>query len=200
MAARLAAQNSAHGRGEEVGLCANTLPIAACVCDDAAMAADADSGVDFALVVAREDGAWQVDVLPPKAGESLDTFLHALRQQIGEGSTLGFVSVAEDFFIAARVLADDVRLLVSDVAAAGDWPLPADVLDHLGLDEPEGADLDEVTPGGDLAIFDDLGLPTMEMAMLCDNLDLYPDEQIATVAARLGFGEQFEVAIDAVLD
>ena len=132
-----------------------------------------------------------------RLGDELATFLHALRQQPGEGGTLGFVSVAEDFFVAARVLGDDVRLLLSDVTCAQDWPLAAAVLDHLGLDQPEGEELDEVAPAGDLAIFADLGLPAMELAMLCEDLDLYPDEQIGSVAARLGFGEQYEAVVDA---
>ena len=159
-----------------------------------------DSGVDFAMIAVREDGAWQVEALPLRLGDELAPFLHALRQQPGEGGTLGFVSVAEDFFVAARVLGDDVRLLLSDVTCAQDWPLAAAVLDHLGLDQPEGEELDEVAPAGDLSIFADLGLPAMELAMLCEDLDLYPDEQIGSVAARLGFGEQYEAVVDDALN
>jgi len=29
----------------------------------------------------------------------------------------------------------------------------------------------------------------MELGALCDDLDLYPDEMLGTIAARLGFGE-----------
>ena len=158
-----------------------------------------DSGVDFAMVAVREEGAWQLESLPPRAGDELGTFLHALRQQPGEGGTLGFVSVAEDFFVAARVVGDETRLLLSDVTCAQDWPLAAAVLDELGLDQPEGEELDEVAPAGDLAIFSDLGLPAMELAMLCEDLDLYPDEQIGSVAARLGFGEMYEALVDTEL-
>lgn len=159
-----------------------------------------DSGVDFAMAAVREDGAWQLEALPPKLGDELATFLHALRQQPGEGGTLGFVSVAEDFFVAARVVGEETRLLLSDVTCAADWPLAADVLDLLGLEQPEGEELDEVSPAGDLAIFADLGLPAMELAMLCEDLDLYPDEQIGSVAARLGFGEQYEALVQTALD
>ena len=35
--------------------------------------------------------------------------------------------------------------------------------------------------------------------LLCDDLDLYADEVAASVAARLGFGEQFEAAVDVAL-
>jgi putative tRNA adenosine deaminase-associated protein len=159
-----------------------------------------DSGVDFAMAAVREDGAWQIEALPSKLGDALPTFLRALRQQPGEGGTLGFVSVAEDFFVAARVVGDDTKLLLSDVTCAADWPLAAEVLSHLGLEQPEGDELDDVSPAGDLAIFADLGLPAMELAMLCEDLDLYPDEQIGSVAARLGFGEQYEALVDAELE
>ena len=159
-----------------------------------------ESGVDFAMAAVREEGAWQVEALPAKLGDELETFLHALRQQPGEGGALGFVSVAEDFFVAARVLGAETRLLLSDVTCAADWPLAADVLDHLGLEPPTGEELEEVEPAGDLAIYSDLGLPAMELAMLCEDVDLYPDEQIGSVAARLGFGEQYEALVQSVLD
>ena len=35
--------------------------------------------------------------------------------------------------------------------------------------------------------------------MLCEDLDLYPDEQIGSVAARLGFGEQYEAVVESAL-
>ncbi len=170
----------------------------AVVCDDANMGGKNDSGVDFAMVAVREDGSWQVATLPRRLGEELQPLLHALRQQPGEGGTLGFVSVGEDFFVAARVMGHDTRLLLSDVTCAEDWPLAAAVLDHLGLDHPEGDELDDVAPGGDLDIFADLGLSAMDLAMLCENLDLYPDEQIGSVAARLGFGEQYDAVVDSL--
>ena len=36
----------------------------------------------------------------------------------------------------------------------------------------------------------------MELAALCDDLDLYPDEMLGSVASRLGFGEAFQAAVD----
>lgn len=157
-----------------------------------------DAGVDFAMVAVREEGTWQVAALPRKVGVDLPSLLHVLRQQSGDDGALGFVSVGEDFFVAARVRGEEARLLLSDVTCAEDWPLAAAVLTHLGLEQPEGEELDEVAPGGDLGIFADLGLPAMELAMLCEDLDLYPDEQIGSVAARLGFGEQYVAAVDSL--
>jgi putative tRNA adenosine deaminase-associated protein len=158
-----------------------------------------DAAIDFAIAAVREDGAWQIDTLPPRAASELDSFLHALHQEPGEIGTIGFISVAEDFFVAARVRGEDVRLLLSDVTCVPDWPIAAEVLKRLGLHEPEGPELEESTPAGDLEIFADLGLPSMELAMLCEDLDLYPDEQIGTIASRLGFGDQYESIVDASL-
>ena len=35
----------------------------------------------------------------------------------------------------------------------------------------------------------------MELGLLLDDVDLYPDEILSDVARRLGFGEQFDDAV-----
>jgi hypothetical protein len=40
-----------------------------------------DTLVDFAVVVFREEGQWQVGSLPHKAATELPALLHAVRQQ-----------------------------------------------------------------------------------------------------------------------
>jgi putative tRNA adenosine deaminase-associated protein len=157
------------------------------------------AATDFAVAVYREDGQWVVASLPPSAADGLEPLVHALRQQPAEGGSIGLVSVAEDFFVAVRVFGDDERILLSDVTAAHDWPLAREVLDRLGLPMPEGEELDQVQPAGDLTAFADLGLPPMEIAMICEDADLYPDEMLSSIASRLGFGEEFEQALDQVL-
>jgi putative tRNA adenosine deaminase-associated protein len=156
-----------------------------------------DSAADFAVAVSREEDRWQVTSLPPRVADGLHSLLAALRQQWGEGGVIGLVSVAEDFFVAARMTAADVRLLLSDVTAATEWPLAREVLEQLQLAVPE--DEEQVQPAGDLAIFADIGMDAMELGALCDDLDLYPDEILSGIAARLGFGEQFERAVDTAL-
>lgn len=155
-----------------------------------------ETGTDFAVAAYREEGRWVAAPLPLRAADSLETLVHALRQQPGEAGSIGLVSVAEDFFVAVRVLGDEERLLLSDVTAAHDWPIAREVLERLELPEPEGDELDEVQPAGDLAIFEDLGLPPMEIAAMCEDLDLYPDEVLGSMAARIGFGVEFEQAVD----
>ena len=64
---------------------------------------------------------------------------------------------------------------------------------ELGLPEPE--DEDEQAPAGDLDILGDLWMSAMDLAVLLDDFDLYPDEMLSDVARQLGFGEQFDDAV-----
>jgi putative tRNA adenosine deaminase-associated protein len=160
-----------------------------------------DAGGDSAVVAWREDGRWSVASLPPHVLDDLDTLISALRQQPGEGGTLGLVSVGDDFFVLLRVIGhgDDVRILLSDATAAEEWPLARAVLEALDVSPSDvGDDADYVTPAGDLAIFADLGLDAMELGALCDDMELYPDEVLESVAGRLGFGEPYAAAVDSV--
>lgn len=159
-----------------------------------------ETGTDFAVAAYREEGQWVASALPLRAADSLETLVHALRQQPGEAGSIGLVSVAEDFFVAVRVFGEDEKLLLSDVTAAQDWPIAREVLERLDLPLPEGEELEEVQPAGDLAIFEDLGLPPMEIAALCEDLELYPDEVLGSMAARIGFGVEFEQAVDVDAD
>lgn len=149
----------------------------------------ADDLVDFAVVAFREDGLWQLGELPGRAADSLDSLVHATRQQPSEGAVLALCSYGDDFFLAVRPDGDEMRLMLSDASAADEWPIAAEVLD--ALDEPVPDD-DEVEPTGDLEIFGDLGMSGMELTTLCSDLELYPDEVLGQVAARIGFGPQFE--------
>ena len=56
---------------------------------------------------------------------------------------------------------------------------------------------DEPLPAGDLDIFSDLGLHSMELSTLCDDADLFPDEQIEAIANRLGFSEQLTELLES---
>ena len=88
--------------------------------------------------------------------------------------TIGLASVGDDFFVALRVLSDDVMIFLSDVTASLDWPLAGQVVEFLELDIPDDEDLDQVLPAGDMSIFADLGLDEMELGALSGDLDLYP--------------------------
>jgi len=88
------------------------------------------------------------------------------------------------------------RFLISDVTAATEWPLARQVVDELDI--PLADDDDEQVPAGDLAIVADLGMTAMDLGALCDDVDLYPVEMLEEVAEALGFGNQFDDAIEAV--
>ena len=153
---------------------------------------------DFALSAVREDGIWSVTPLPPAAAGDLDQMLHALRQQPGDTGAIGLLSFAEDFFVIIRLVADDVRMLLSDVTAAFDAPFASQVLDRLGLSMPDGDDEDDIEPAGELDLLADLGVSPLLMAELCDDLNLYPDDVFGQLAEQMGFTEQYDAAIELV--
>ena len=153
-----------------------------------------DTLVDFAVVVFREEGQWQVGSLPHRAATELPALLHAVRQQPSEGPTFAICSYGDDFFLVIRPDGDDVRLMISDATAAGDWPVAREALDLV--DEPQPEDDEAAAPAGDLDIFADLGIDSMELVAVCSDLEAYPDEMLGQVAARIGFGPQFESVVD----
>jgi putative tRNA adenosine deaminase-associated protein len=157
------------------------------------------SSSDFSVVVYREDDAWETEVLPAAFTEHLDSFIHALRQQPSIGGTIGLAAVGDDFFVAIRLLGSQVSIFLSDLTAAVDWPLARQVLDYLDIPVPDDQDLDQVLPVGDLSIFADLGVDEMELGALAGDLDLFPDEVLASIARRLGFGPALERALDVAL-
>jgi putative tRNA adenosine deaminase-associated protein len=152
--------------------------------------------VDFAVVAFREDEQWQVGHLPVQAAEDLDALVAAVRQQPTEAVSLGLCSYGDDFFLAIRPHGGDVRLLLSDVTAVGEWPIAQQVLDRLGEPGPDEDDYDQVRPVGDLTIFADLGVNALLLSAVCADLELYPDEMLARIVAHLGFGPQFDQAVD----
>jgi putative tRNA adenosine deaminase-associated protein len=163
-------------------------------------AAMTDSGSDdVAVIVYREDDAWDVDLLPTALTEDLAGLIHALRQQPSMGGTIGLAAVGDDFFVAIRVIGGQASVFLSDLTAAVDWPLARQVLEHLELAIPEDEDLDQVLPAGDLSIFADLGLDEMDLGMVAGDLDLFPDEALGIIARKLGFVQPLERALGLAL-
>ena len=155
--------------------------------------ADQLEAVDFALAAYREEGVWQLQEIADTVLEDIDTLVHALRRLPGDGGALGIVAIDEDFFILVRVAGASTRILLSDITAATEWELARSAVEHLNLPYPE--DDDEQAPAGDLDILSDLGMQAMDMGVLLDDLDLYPDEMLSDIARRLGFGKQFDDAV-----
>lgn len=156
------------------------------------------AGESFAVVVFSEDGQWQAELLPERLTEDLDGLLAALRQQPSDSGVVGLVNVGDDFFVAVRVSSALERIVLSDVTAAVAWDLARQVCDHLGVAVPADDELDDVWPVGDLSLFDDLGMDAMEVGALLSDLDAYADEQLLTLARRLGFAGPYERLLETV--
>jgi putative tRNA adenosine deaminase-associated protein len=149
----------------------------------------AEDDVDFAVAAYRDDGEWQLVELHPSVAEDLDNLTDALGRFPSDVGVLGMGSMNDDFFVLVRKVGTQVRMLLSDVTAASEWPLAGGVADLV--DAPDADDGDP-QPAGDLDIVSDLGMAALELGVLCDDDDLYPDEILGDVAARLGFGDAFE--------
>jgi putative tRNA adenosine deaminase-associated protein len=166
-----------------------------------------DAALDFAIVVYLEDDQWEADMLPVALTSDLNRLIHALRQQPSMSGTIGLVDVGDEFFVALRVLGDRVTVFLSDIAAAWDWPLAEQILDYLDIPLPDEEELDAilrddtkmVLPAGDLSIFADLGMDEMELLALSGDRELLPDEMLSSIAARLGFSQPYERAVDAAI-
>jgi putative tRNA adenosine deaminase-associated protein len=141
----------------------------------------------YAVLAAREQGLWQVEVLPDAVTGDLDALVAAVRSQPAEDDAFALVDVADEFFVVVRVQHGRVRLLLSDVTASAEWDLATQVVDHLGVEIPRDDALDRVVPAGDLGVFDDLGVDGTELAALLSDVDAYADELLSALARRLGF-------------
>ncbi len=155
--------------------------------------ADQVDGIDFALAAYREDGVWTVQELAHDVLEDIEALSAALRRFPGDGGAVGMVAIDEDFFVVVRVAGPTTRVLLSDITAADEWELASSAVEFLNLPLPE--DEDEPVPAGDLDLLGDLGMHAMDMGVLLDDTDLYPDEMLSDVARRLGFGKLFDDAV-----
>ena len=153
----------------------------------------------YAVVCFRLDGHWEVEALPEVLTGDLPGLVAAVARQPGEHGAFALVDIADEFFVVVRVQEGRPRVLLSDVTAATEWELAAQVLDHLGVDVPADDDLAEVLPAGDLAVFEDMGLDAAEMGAILSDVDAYADEILSVLARRLGFADRFERVVDALM-
>ncbi len=149
--------------------------------------------IDFAIVAYREEGIWQLHEIVDDVLDSVDEFAAALRRFPGDGGAIGVVAVDEDFFVLLRVAGARTRVLLSDVTAADEWEIARSALETLDLPMPD--DEDDQEPAGDLALLADLGMDAMDLGLLLDDFDLYPDEMVSEIARKLGFGRLFDDAV-----
>lgn len=148
---------------------------------------------DFAIEAWHEDGRWSIASLPDP--DDLTHIIDRLKKQQTNGGAVALITIDDEFFLAIRVLGTHVKFFISDVSCAIDYEVAAEFLDLADLDQPD--EEDEPLPAGDLDIFSDLGLHSMELSTLCDDADLFPDEQIEAIANRLGFSEQLTELLES---
>jgi putative tRNA adenosine deaminase-associated protein len=155
----------------------------------------ADDEIDFVLAAYREDGQLLVQALNKDLANDLEELIVQLRRLPGDGGALGFVSLVEEVFVLVRVRGQHVQVLLSDAAAAADWPIAHDVADFLDEDIPEPDD--ETEPMGDLGIVADLGMSDFDMGALLDDLDLGSDQMLIEVAEKINLNPQFRRVAEA---
>lgn len=157
---------------------------------------DDESVTGIALGVVQDGGSWQVTRLDDAALTSLDEAARQVRSLRAEGPSFGLIDVDHEFFVILRPGPSGMRLMLSDATASLDYDLAADVLDELNVDVPDLSDeeLEDTDPWGegDMSILDDMGLPAGVLEIIVSETDLYADEQLQSVAERMGFGEEFE--------
>jgi putative tRNA adenosine deaminase-associated protein len=148
---------------------------------------------DFAIEAWHEDGRWSIASLPDP--DDLTHIIDRLKKQQTNGGAVALITIDDEFFLAIRVLGTHVKFFISDISCAIDYEVAAEFLELADLDQPE--EDDEPLPAGDLDIFSDLGLHSMELSTLCDDADLFPDEQIEAIANRLGFSDQLTELLES---
>jgi putative tRNA adenosine deaminase-associated protein len=148
---------------------------------------------DFAIEAWHEDGRWSIASLPDP--DDLTHIIDRLKKQQTNGGAVALIAIDDEFFLAIRVLGTHVKYFISDVTCAIDYEVAAEFLDIADIDQPE--EDDEPLPAGDLDIFSDLGLQSMELSTICDDADLFPDEQIEAIASRLGFGDDLAELLES---
>ncbi|GAA3568537.1 hypothetical protein GCM10022197_25980 [Microlunatus spumicola] len=157
----------------------------------------AEDEIDYVLAAYREDGQLRVQALELDLANDLDALIEQLRRLPGDAGSLGFVSLVEEVFVIVRVRGQHVQALLSDSAAASDWPIAHDVLDFLGedVDEPEDDEDGELV--GDLDMLADLGLSEFELGTIVDDLDLSSDQMLGAIADRININPEFAQATEA---
>src|SRR5258708_8706514 len=135
--------------------------------DGEATVAEVTSG-DFCIAVYREDNVWEAEVLPAAVIGSLESSIHALRQQPSIGGVIGLTAVGDDFFVITRVTGGHQAVFLSDLTASVDWPLARQVLGYLDIPVPYHEHLAQVLPPGHLPLLP--ALPAAEVHLLSRSL------------------------------
>ncbi|MGY1609144.1 tRNA adenosine deaminase-associated protein [Geodermatophilus sp. SYSU D00700] len=155
-------------------------------------------GGSWAVRVSRAADRWQVELLAADAGAELPVLERALGEPGPWPAPFVVVVDSRLYFVVLRHGPGGmVRALISD-ATMQEWVLGAEVVERYGIavDEDGAFDDDETGwPGGDLDVFADDGLPADVLRPIVTADDLWADEMVAKIAARLGFADELAAAV-----
>ena len=153
----------------------------------------------WAVRVSRTGERWRVELLADDAGDELPVLERALGDPGSGEWPAPFVVVVDTglyFVVLRHGPGGMVRALISD-ATMQEWVLAAEVVERYGIGaEDRTFDLDDPGwPGGDLDVFADEGLPADELRPIVTADDLWADEMVQRIAARLGFADELAAAV-----
>ncbi len=151
----------------------------------------------WAVRVEKKADRWQVELLAADAGDELPALERALGAP-GASWPGPYVLVVDTrlYFVAlTHGPGGMVRALISDVTLQ-EWLLASEVVERYGIDpgDLDSDDDEDGWPAGDLDLFADAGLPAAELQPIL-TADLWADEMVAAVAARLGFADELAAAV-----
>ncbi|MFM7623952.1 MAG: tRNA adenosine deaminase-associated protein [Actinomycetota bacterium] len=154
----------------------------------------ANETLEFALIAWREEGSWQLSRLSDEAITDIGIALDALRSQQGDGGAIAMITVDDAFFILIRQIGERMQMVLSNSLMALEYEIAAEVLELLDIESPEEDDPEE--PAGDLNIFSDFGIDALDLQMICDDQEQFPDEQLDSIARQIVFGSEFVEIIE----
>lgn len=162
--------------------------------DDDELEDASEDEIDLVIAAYREDGEPHAVAFDFDLANDLEELIRQLGRIPGDHGAFGFVSIDGDIFVMVHVRGQDVKVLLSDVTAATDWPIARDVVDFLGEDMPDEDD-DDSTPVGDMDMLEIFGIDSFELEAIASDYDTDSDEQVATIADKLKIGREFEAAV-----
>ena len=148
--------------------------------------------VDIAVAAWHENGRWTLAQLPN--AHDLAHIIDRLKSQQTNGGAIALIAIDEEFFMLVRVLGAHISMMLSDATCALDYEVAAEFVELADLPFPE--EDDEPIPTGHIDMLADLGMNHMEISALCDDAELFPDQQLDAIATRLGFGAEFRELLD----
>jgi len=155
--------------------------------DDEVKVTSLTNELDIGVAAWHEDGRWTLGILPDP--NDIGLIISRLKSQQTNGGAIALISIDEEFFILIRVLGSHISFFLSDATASLDYEVAEELLEIADIPLPE--EDEEPGPIGQVEILADLGLSGMEISALCNDEELFPDEQLEAIANRLGFGDQF---------